>query len=181
MKYDRTMMSVLINMKSIGIIYEGKKTEAMTINSNENYIEITLDRRERKLFSENNMSSFICDIIVKNTICNQVIHMRADEILMSVFIDSLYYAECNPVTCFSLPDTNIQINNDGNIVSMHIYQNFNNTPLSQVITFTKDLFEYFIDCCYFMFLIDIDEGDMTKYYNHYNVNLLGCEDKQYGI
>jgi len=171
---DKSVLSVLINMKSIGIVYDEKKVEPMVIKPMENYLEITLDRRERKLFSSDCMSSYICDIAIKNTICNQEIHMKTDEIMMSVFIDTMYYAENNPSTGLCFNDMNIAITNDGKIVTMNIHTLFNNNPLQQTVTFTTDSFEYFIDCCYFMFLIDIDDGDMTKYYNHYYQEMIEC-------
>lgn len=176
---DKTMLSVLINMKSIGIVYNEKKVEPMVIKPIESYIEIVLDRKERRLFTDDNMSSFICDIAIRNTIYNQEVHIKLDEIMMSVLIDTFYYAESNPSAGLKFNDINIMITNNGKIVTMNVYNTFNDNPLHQTVTFDTDLFEYFIDCCYFMFLIDIDDGDMTKYYNHYYQEMIECSGGQY--
>lgn len=176
---DKTMLSVLINMKSIGIVYNEKKVEPMIIKPIESYIEIVLDRKERRLFTDDNMSSYICDITIRNTIYNQEVHIKLDEIMMSVLIDTFYYAESNPSAGLKFNDINIMITNNGKIVTMNVYNTFNDNPLHQTVTFDTDLFEYFIDCCYFMFLIDIDDGDMTKYYNHYYQDMIECSGGQY--
>lgn len=162
-----SIIPVMVNMKSLGMRFSDNKVEDMKVLCQEQYIDITLSRKERKLFTSNNSSNFICEIIITDTFTNKITTIRCDEITMSRFIDQSYYTQSyKQATIFNFPNMSIytSINPQGNFV-LKVYDTFQNNTNFQIITFTPDQFELFIDSCYFMFLIDIDEGDMTSFFS----------------
>lgn len=161
------MVPILLNMKSLGMKFTDNKVDDMKVLCQEMYIDITLSRKERQLFASNNSSNFICEIIITDTFSGKVTTIRSDEITMSQFIDHSYYTETyKQNTVFNFPNSsvNTSVTSGGNF-ELKVFDNFQDKASYQVITFTPEQFELFIDSCYFMFLIDIDDGDMTTFFS----------------
>ena len=170
-----TVMGLLIDLQRSKLLKRDMEEDVVKIYSLGNEYLIELSRSTSSMFIEDKNSEYRC-IMKFSSMFREEITIVSDEITMSRFIDTVYFFLESPFypndsIRFDFGSTGIILDNTGQL-DTYRFMVFDNPNVPKVVAiFNSELLSKFVESMYFMFLIDIDDGKMTRA-KGYNYDLI---------